>query len=230
MAASCKTRLPVYREWFRMLSEDRRSWREWIECKTRRWRGGVMRGARMSDDDRAVPPLMGALVRLGVCFGLALIPALQPNKIPPGNVWSLGETVSSAAILAGAYWAGWRCFYPMLFLLYGLFGGLVVGLVFLPDARDYISISQGGKSPIGFAVAYCVCVVAFGLTCRAFGKTGSEDAEQSRRRRGRGVPKCEGCGYLLYGLAQRRCPECGRPFSSPPEPPPADSPTTEADD
>lgn len=25
--------------------------------------------------------------------------------------------------------------------------------------------------------------------------------------------RCPGCDYLLYGLAKRRCPECGRPFS-----------------
>ncbi|MCC7291007.1 MAG: hypothetical protein IT449_02975 [Phycisphaerales bacterium] len=25
--------------------------------------------------------------------------------------------------------------------------------------------------------------------------------------------QCESCGYLLYGLPQQRCPECGTPFS-----------------
>ncbi len=25
--------------------------------------------------------------------------------------------------------------------------------------------------------------------------------------------RCPGCGYLLIGLPERRCPECGRPFT-----------------
>ena len=25
-------------------------------------------------------------------------------------------------------------------------------------------------------------------------------------------PTCDRCGYLLIGLAERRCPECGTPF------------------
>lgn len=28
------------------------------------------------------------------------------------------------------------------------------------------------------------------------------------------LPKCAECGYILYGLPERRCPECGTPFSS----------------
>lgn len=30
-------------------------------------------------------------------------------------------------------------------------------------------------------------------------------------------PTCDHCGYLLIGLTERRCPECGQPF---PEDPP----------
>jgi rubredoxin len=25
-------------------------------------------------------------------------------------------------------------------------------------------------------------------------------------------PQCEMCGYLLFGLSENRCPECGHPF------------------
>lgn len=184
------------------------------------WRG--MRGTRMSDDDRRLPPLKGALVRLGICFVVALLPLLGLFGMPRRNAWWRGEILSATAILAGAYWAGWRCFHPLLFFVYGLLGGLIVAIVLVLDIR--------GFSPIGFAAVYWACVVAFGLTCRSFGKTGSEDAEQSRRRRGRDAPKCEGCGYLLYGLAQNRCPECGRPFNRPRESPPAGLPPTQAGD
>ena len=35
----------------------------------------------------------------------------------------------------------------------------------------------------------------------------------TRRRHGDGLPRCSKCGYLLIGLRERRCPECGEPFS-----------------
>ncbi|HNQ24572.1 MAG TPA: hypothetical protein PKK06_15930 [Phycisphaerae bacterium] len=31
-----------------------------------------------------------------------------------------------------------------------------------------------------------------------------------------GLPHCDKCGYLLIGLSESRCPECGRPFDPDP--------------
>ena len=33
-----------------------------------------------------------------------------------------------------------------------------------------------------------------------------------RYRDAGGMPRCEGCEYILTGLTESRCPECGRPF------------------
>lgn len=33
-----------------------------------------------------------------------------------------------------------------------------------------------------------------------------------RRRTPETAPHCMNCGYLLYGLTENRCPECGTPF------------------
>jgi hypothetical protein len=54
-----------------------------------------------------------------------------------------------------------------------------------------------------------VCVAAaVGLLILAVGYVVWDTA----RRRGRS-PRCSKCGYMLVGLTERRCPECGEPFS-----------------
>lgn len=40
----------------------------------------------------------------------------------------------------------------------------------------------------------------------------------ARRRRASGEPQCSRCGYLLIGLPEPRCPECGTPFTPGAEP------------
>jgi hypothetical protein len=39
-------------------------------------------------------------------------------------------------------------------------------------------------------------------------------AKDRRQRRPEG-PRCQKCGYLLIGLPEPRCPECGTPFEKP---------------
>lgn len=43
------------------------------------------------------------------------------------------------------------------------------------------------------------------------GRTGKEGKDVAPLAGG-GVPMCAGCGYILVGLAEHRCPECGSPF------------------
>lgn len=71
--------------------------------------------------------------------------------------------------------------------------GLCLGIVILP-------LWAMGFAWLGRATRH-------GLTC--FGWLSDGDASVIDG------PRCEGCGYLLIGLAEKRCPECGRLFDNP---------------
>jgi len=164
-----------------------------------------------------------ALIRLILCLFIGfVIECVQPRSVPPGNVWSFGDTLAASIVLLGAWWTGRRYYEPLLFLLYGILGGHFVGFMFLPDSRDYIGMIMGRSSPASFVSTYCACVVLFGFACRALGKLARVRNEW---RDFDGDPTvCETCGYLLYGLPQNRCPECGEPFDTPIPTPPATPP------
>jgi MFS family permease len=60
-----------------------------------------------------------------------------------------------------------------------------------------------------------VIIVAFFIsivTALVGGLMWSVTAVRYRGTRRRREPRCANCGYLLYGLPQPRCPECGRKF------------------
>ena len=127
---------------------------------------------------RSFRSFAAGFIRLSIGLVLAFVAECnQPRMCPPGNVWSLGDTLASAAVLLGAWWAGRRYYQPLLFTLYGLLGGMLVGLVFLPDSRDYIRMRAGQTSPASFVLTYCTCVVVFAILGRNLGRFARERNE-----------------------------------------------------
>lgn len=134
--------------------------------------------------------------------------------VPPGNVWSLFDTIGLVMILFGSWWAGRRYFQRLLFLVYGVLGGAIVGLVFLPDSRDYLAIGAGNANLASFVFTYCICVIMVALSCTAIGRWTRGRNEWRDPASGFDRSVCQNCGYLLYGLPEKRCPECGTAFQS----------------
>ena len=90
----------------------------------------------------------------------------------------MGGSLVHLSCLLGAWWAGLRYYEPVLFLLYGLVGGMLVGTVFLPDARDGVAIARGSAGPGEFIFAYMACAIAAALSCLLIGRIASKQNER----------------------------------------------------
>ncbi len=107
-----------------------------------------------------------------------------------------------------------------VFFTYGFLGSLPFFPVLLPDR----SIAHGSESIWHYICAACGFVVFCCLACRGLATLTWKVLDERRKAREQ-IPKCLRCGYLLYGLPEDRCPECGTFFDGPPPKPP-DEPTT----
>lgn len=128
-----------------------------------------------------------------------------PRTTPPGNVWTLLDTVSVAALLIGAILAGRRGLSWFDASILGAIGAACFD-VWLPDSRDFLAMAmRTGPQLSSFVAAQTVFIVAVGVTC---GTTAAIAARwwAAREEVGGSCPKC---GYDLRGLPEPRCPECG---------------------
>lgn len=163
---------------------------------------------------RSSPPTFwGAAAHLGILLFLAallesmLLPSVRPSRGSP-----LGEMVAFLIVLAGAWDLGRKYYEPLLFTAYGMLGGCLVGVVFLPDYYGNVPSLAPTIS------SYSTCVVIMGFACRGLGKLARMNNEWRDEWRDPAI--CPNCGYLLYGLPAKRCPECGEAFTGPvPQPP-----------
>jgi hypothetical protein len=86
-------------------------------------------------------------------------------------------------------------------------------ILFFTVAASYLFtlnlIVRGSGSPgqmLWYQRNQCLLsIIELWLCCAQF-------REFLRRRRARGRGTCPKCGYILLGLPENRCPECGRPF------------------
>ncbi|MBN2448583.1 MAG: hypothetical protein JXO22_17790 [Phycisphaerae bacterium] len=85
--------------------------------------------------------------------------------------------------------------------------------LFYPDSRDFLgqALRRNPSQKADdwrFTITCIVGVVFAGVVCRCIAAT-SFASEESRRVASN---RCSECGYLLYGLPEPRCPECGAAF------------------
>lgn len=160
-----------------------------------------------------------ALLTLGASWVIAFALALAaPQVVPPGNVWTWSHSVAVAVLLLGTFVAAgfWRV--RLIYFLWGCLGATAVLSVLLPDSRDYIAIGWGMDSLDKYFARIAVFIPLMGLVCcGAAILRRIIDANFSRKR---ATGQCENCGYPLYGLPEKRCPECGTTFTEAIPPPP----------
>lgn len=142
--------------------------------------------------------LMGLLIPFTVSL-------YAPRPIPPGNVWSRGDTLATVALLTGAFAAGRVAFSSLSYFAYGVAGGACIGLVFLPDSNQVWRIAYGGPPFSDYLKHYYAAIAACGLLGVIAGKCGA----MTRGRDECSVPTCRACGYNLTGNISGTCPECG---------------------
>ena len=160
----------------------------------------------MTEGLRLRHPPGDAIVRLvpSLIVGFVIV-GIQPTIVPPGNVWSFSDTLASIVVLVGAWWSGRLYYKSLLFLFYGMLAGTFVGLVFLPDARDWIGISKGFSSLNSYILSYCGFVIVFGFVCCAVGKLANVLNNSCTSN----PALCKTCGYNLTGNTSGICSECG---------------------
>jgi hypothetical protein len=148
------------------------------------------------------------LLAFGVCATECELFFGGSGLTPPGNVWSWGDTLAYAVLLLGSHVAARRekAWFPQL--AYGLLAAVPFWLVLGPDNRDYLSIAAGQERIEDYLGRYLLFVLASGLLCVVVAKI-------TQRFWPPPLPdptRCRKCGYLLQGLPEPRCPECGTRF------------------
>lgn len=134
-----------------------------------------------------------------------LIELTQPIIDPPGRVFGWFDSVTGVLLLLGSWVAAGNIRSRLVFIVYGAVGGLTFGELFLYHVgRPY------NYDPLWIQIIpFCAFVAASSFVCRGVAtvrwRVDDRRAAQARDR-------CQNCGYLLYGLATKRCPECGEPF------------------
>ncbi len=133
-----------------------------------------------------------------------------PRITPPGNVWYATDYLAVLTLIFGAFHAART--YPVrpVFMLYGCLGACAFLDVLLPDGRDYLAIGMGRDNIERYLIRICVFIPAMGLACLS--ACWVRQRLQKLLERPAPEPRCRNCGYLLYGLARKRCPECGLDF------------------
>lgn len=154
--------------------------------------------------------MRSGLTRLGCWLILHAVIAsiICPSVVPPGNVWTLGHSIACILVVVGAFHTAKSYGNYVIFLLYGCMAGGMIMPVLLPDSRDAIAIGSGRESIDEYlwragafvSVMSVICVIAASFRHRL------------ERARHRDPNRCRKCAYLLHGLPEPRCPECGTPF------------------
>ncbi len=140
-------------------------------------------------------------------FGLPIVLfELRPRVCPPGFAWRSEDTWAYAALLLGSLVAarGNRAWVPQLVY------GLLVAAPF-PFVSD---LDFGGDSSVtaGDIARHLLLMAATGLLCVVIAK----GTQRFCHPRNPDPTRCRKCGYLLQGLPEPRCPECGTRFDADP--------------
>lgn len=150
---------------------------------------------------------------LGGLAGAALVEALLRPSVSCGlqdSPWGMVSALIVAALLVGAWKAGETIDHAFPILLYGMIGSMLSARYFLPSPASYVAIAFGAPfNPYAHLAEFVACVLVVGVAC-ALTARARRLFPISARRPAQG--RCRRCGYLLYGLPEPRCPECGEPF------------------
>lgn len=146
---------------------------------------------------------LGGWLALVVFFCALGMPAMVPGG-PNGFV-----CVGVLVLPLGAYLEAARSRWLPGFLLYGCLGALALVLSAYSAGGGRAPSMGSGPNDLKLLLVSALFVLAGGVGCRGI-------AVFRHARIGPDVQvdpeRCRVCGYLLYGLPEPRCPECGTPF------------------
>lgn len=129
----------------------------------------------------------------------------MPTLTPPGRVFGPFDVAAGAVLIWGAWTAAHFTRAKLPFTVFGAFGGITFGTYFLYElGRPY------NYDPLWIQIIpFCAFVAASSFVCRGVAtiRWRVDDRRAAKLR-----DRCLHCGYLLYGLTAKRCPECGEPF------------------
>lgn len=157
--------------------------------------------------------MIRARLILAMGSSLEFASPVKPRLTPLDTGWSPIDIVAVILSVVCAYVAesSWRST-GLPFFIYGCFNGALLLSPILPDGRDWLfSIDVGCNSFELYAIRCIAFSVVLGFVCRFAAKLRYAQ-QDARARRWLTQPTCTTCGYLLYGLPEPRCPECGPPF------------------
>jgi hypothetical protein len=159
--------------------------------------------------------LPGAALWLGVwfCVFFATLAFLVPGNVRGHTEpWGLGDVAAAILLVAGAYHAARYSRSMPLFFTYGVIGGLLYVQAHWPGANEFWDMPRGIGVLIWYGLYWFGVMIGIGILCRGAAKARWRALDASDARR---ADCCQNCGYLLYGLPEPRCPECGTPFERP---------------
>jgi hypothetical protein len=163
---------------------------------------------------------MGAAIAWMVtCLISVGLLASGTQAVPPGNEWQWRHTAAVVVLIVGAFVSARHYRGRLIFLLFGALGGSMIMPVLLPDSRDYLSIGRGHESIWSYIFRSCGLVVVMGMAC--YLTAALSRLRQDALARRVDPRRCRKCGYPLFGLTERRCPECATPFDHEIRTPPA---------
>jgi hypothetical protein len=165
-------------------------------------------------EDNVVPPTssVNGLVLLVVWWFTSVVllfffepPSLRGWTTP----WGWGDAVAATLMLVGAWHAAGRTRCLPLFFVHGCATALfAVVMIHWPGNNDIAALGSQYGELNWLGAAWFLGIVGTGFLCRFVAKF-------RHRLIDRSAPcpdRCTECGYLLYGLTEPRCPECGRSF------------------
>jgi hypothetical protein len=136
-----------------------------------------------------------------VAVGLA-----RPSLTPPSLSDRLWAWVIICAFPVGAFLSARRARCGIPFIVYA---GLAAALYTYDDFQTASSIRGFRVSDESIIVHNLLRTTSLLVACRLAASLRWWLSRRTERKEG---PRCAECSYLLIGLTEPRCPECGQPF------------------
>ena len=131
------------------------------------------------------------------------------GRVRPGPLFMLGDFVGMAALpLASFFAARWSRRY-IIFFTFGRLGGCIYGERII---NEWGYLNPGPRTrwdgPLDqeWLAGYAM-IIGMGVVCRLVAMHRHHLMDQKKD-----PTRCRNCNYLLIGLSEPRCPECGTRF------------------
>ena len=134
-------------------------------------------------------------------------PFYLKSPIRPDRTNVVADLLIAVGVTVGSWHAARFSRVLPLFFIFGCLAGALVVLSHQPSWWVLRTMDLGITPLVGYGVYWFGIIVLLGMASRLVAH-----ARHVRMDRSTPANTCVKCGYLLYGLPEPRCPECGEPF------------------